>query len=81
MAPTTERILKSFDYIIADIHCLLRSHQSLTESEQLFFENRLMVLQMEYYRWAQRPLDIVCRSKTDQAPSASKLVAIVGKAR
>jgi hypothetical protein len=63
MAPTKEMILKSFGYIIADLQWLLRSHQAFTESEQLFFKKRLTMLQMEYYRWAQQPIDIECRSK------------------
>lgn len=42
-----QKLLKEFGKLVADLQLLFRSH-SLTENEQLFIENRLMILQMEY---------------------------------
>ena len=48
MPAKREKLLKEFGKVVADLQLLFRSRQSLTENEQLFIENRLMILQMEY---------------------------------
>jgi len=77
MAPKKERLLKGFGSIVADLQLFFRSQPSLTENDQLFIENRLMILQVEYNRWTMRPIQIVrvpekvplLRRKTDLIPS------------
>lgn len=52
MPTRRNQILKEFDDAVAGLRSLLRSRQLLTDSEQLFIENRLMILQIEYRLWA-----------------------------
>ena len=52
MVPDTEKMLKRLDESVQELCVFFRTHQSLTESEQLFIENRLMILQIEYNIWA-----------------------------
>jgi hypothetical protein len=59
MASSKQRLLKDFGRIVADLEVLFRSRQFLAENEQLFIENRLMILELEYSKWANRPIKIV----------------------
>jgi hypothetical protein len=52
MVPDTEKLLKRLDESVQELCVFFRTRQSLTESEQLFIENRLMILQIEYNIWA-----------------------------
>ena len=52
MVPDTEKMLKRLEESVQELYVFFRTRQSLTESEQLFIENRLMILQIEYNIWA-----------------------------
>jgi RNA polymerase sigma factor (sigma-70 family) len=45
-------LLKHFDQSFVGLLSLLRARKPLTANQQLFIENRLMMLQMEYNSWA-----------------------------
>ena len=64
MVTDTERMLKRLDESVQELRLFFRTHQHLTESEQLFVENRLMILQIEYTTWAREKL---ARKKTGSA--------------
>jgi hypothetical protein len=49
-------MLKSFDDAAAELRSFLRAGHPLSEAEQLFIENRLMMLRMEYTIWAKDKL-------------------------
>ena len=66
MPPKKEKLLKEFDKVVAALQLLFRSRQSLTENEQLFIENRLMILQMEYSLCTKRPKKVVPVAEKDQ---------------
>ena len=51
--------MKNFEQVVIDLQSFFRTREPLTENEQLFVENRLMILQWEYSFWAQRPIKIV----------------------
>lgn len=61
------RILKTFDSAAADLRSLLRARPELSEAEQLFIENRLMMLQIEYTFWAKEEFR---KEKNNQRKSA-----------
>jgi hypothetical protein len=63
MRSTKQRLLKDFGQIVTHLQSLFRSRQSLTENEQLYIENRLMILQLEYSLWAKRPIKIALPEK------------------
>ena len=65
MPSKKERLLKGFGNIVADLQLFFRSRPSLTENEQLFIENRLMILQVEYNLWTKRPIKVVRVPKKD----------------
>jgi hypothetical protein len=65
MRSKKEKLLKGFGKIVADLQLFFRSRNSLTENEQLFIENRLMILQVEYNHWTKRPVKVVRVSKKD----------------
>ena len=52
MAPDKRSALEKLDEAVNDLRLLFRDHECLTEEERLFFENRLMILQIEYNVWA-----------------------------
>jgi hypothetical protein len=68
MAKTKDKLLKGFGKMVADLQLLFRSRPSLSENEQLFIENRLMILQWEYHLWAGRSIKILSKPKKDQSP-------------
>lgn len=45
-------MLQRLDESVQELCVFFRRRQTLTESEQLFIENRLMILQIEYNIWA-----------------------------
>lgn len=49
-------MLKLLDAVTADLRSFFRAGHSLSETEQLFVENRLMILQIEYSLWAKEKL-------------------------
>ena len=49
-----ELVLEAFAKVATDLQCLFRTHQSLTADEQLFIENRMTMLQLEYRVWTHR---------------------------
>jgi hypothetical protein len=49
-----KRALRHFRQSVADLQELLRDLHSLSDTEQLLIENRLMILQFEYTRWLKR---------------------------
>lgn len=51
-----KQALRELDETVVHLRSLLRSRQSLNEAEQLFIENRLMILQIEYSVWAKTKL-------------------------
>ena len=55
MPPSKQGLLENFGQIVADLELLFRSKQTFTENEQLFFENRLLILRLQYFRWAKGP--------------------------
>jgi len=71
MAPTKEGTLRGFGRVVGDLQSLLRSRAALTETEQLFLENRLMLLQCEYNLWTQRAIKIIRHERTGDIPDAS----------
>jgi len=48
MRSRKQRLFKDLGQIVTHLQSLFLSRQSLTENEQLFIENRLMILQLEY---------------------------------
>jgi hypothetical protein len=50
----TEHVLETFAKIATDLQCLFRARQPLTADQQLFIENRIMMLQLEYKLWMHR---------------------------
>jgi hypothetical protein len=59
MPSRKRRLLEDFQQLVDDLYSFVRSRESLTENEQLFIENWLMILQLEYSRWAKSPVQIV----------------------
>lgn len=49
-----KQVLNNLHRVAADLQQLLRSRVPLTEGEQLFIENRLMIMQLQYQQWAKR---------------------------
>ena len=49
-----EGTLQRFNQSAADMYALFEDLHSLSDSEQLMIENRLMILQLEYARWRRR---------------------------
>ena len=72
MTPTKEGTLRGFGRVVGDMQSLLRSRAVLTETEQLFLENRLMLLQCEYLLWTQRAINIIRHEGTGDIPAASR---------
>ena len=68
MPTKKEKLLKGFGKSVADLQLFFRSRKSLTENEQLFIENRRMILQVEYNHWTNRPIKVVRVSKEDTLP-------------
>jgi len=75
MAPTKEGTLRGFGRVVGDLQSLLRSRASLTETEQLFLENRLLLLQCEYNLWTQRAINIIRHEGTGDIPDAATMGA------
>jgi hypothetical protein len=76
MVTDTEKMLKRLDESVQELRLFFRTRQQLTESEQLFIENRLMILRIEYTTWAR---DKLAKKKTGSAankkrPSADQTV-------
>ncbi len=46
------KALRNLDEAVRILGPILRSHESLTEEERLFLENRLLTLQLDYELWA-----------------------------
>ena len=67
MTPTRSQLLKNFDKCCVGLVSLLQARQCLTVNQQLFIENRLMMLQMEYRLWAGR------LQKTARLPAKNNL--------
>ena len=68
MASEKQNLLKRFGQIVTDIQLLLRARPLLTDNEQLFLENRLMILQLEYNLWANRPIKVLLEPDIDLPP-------------
>lgn len=66
MPAKTQKVLSDFDWAAGDLRALLRTRPPLTEAEQLFIENRLMMLQIEYTLWTNM------HSKTHHGPARGK---------
>ena len=49
-----DELLKEFQECVSGLISLLRSQEDLTQEEQLFIENRIVILQMEYRLRADR---------------------------
>ena len=64
MVTDTDKMLKRLDESVQELRLFFRTHQQLTESKQLFVENRLMILQIEYTTWAR---DKLAKKKTASA--------------
>ena len=47
-----DKLLVSFGELVADLQSFFQTCHPLTESEQLFIENRLLLLQIEYTKWS-----------------------------
>ena len=54
MAPNQDQLLKDFDTCFADMVSLFRLNSYLTNDDQLFIENRIVLLQLEYKAWIGR---------------------------
>ena len=67
MTSTRNQLLKDFDKCCVGLVSLLQARQYLTVNQQLFIENRLMMLQMEYHLWAAR------LQKTARLPTKNNL--------
>ena len=52
--PSQTKVLIDLHQVAANLQALLRKGLPLTEAEQLFVENRLMMMQIEYQQWAKR---------------------------
>ncbi len=46
-----ETVLQDLHQVASRVQALLRGRPSLTDAEQLFIENRLMMMQIEYQQW------------------------------
>jgi hypothetical protein len=49
-----EQVLETFGKVATELQLLLRAPQSLTVDEQLFIQNRLVMLQLEFRVWSHR---------------------------
>lgn len=49
-------LLKNLHAVTTDLRSFFRAGHALSEAEQLFIENRLMILQIEYSLWAKDKL-------------------------
>ena len=67
MTSTRNQLLKDFDKSCVGLVSLLQARQCLTVNQQLFIENRLMMLQMEYRLWVGR------LQKTARLPAKNNL--------
>ncbi len=52
LSQNRSHMLKSFDEAADELRLFLRAGHPLSEAEQLFIQNRLMMLRMEYSLWA-----------------------------
>jgi hypothetical protein len=54
MASNQDQLLKDFDTCFAALVSLFQGNSYLTPDDQLFVENRLVLLQLEYKAWIAR---------------------------
>ncbi len=52
MTVDKQTALEKLDEAVNDLRLLFRDQEFLTDEERLFFENRLMILQIKYNVWA-----------------------------
>ena len=72
LSKNRSHMLKRFDEAADELRLFLRAGHPLSEAEQLFIENRLMMLRMEYGLWAndtsKDPHKEMSRGASDDTP-------------